>query len=133
MKCEKCAEQSVLSHEPEHSRNRNCRYRKVASLTLAIAIADVTTRFTSPIKFLGDKLLCGHVPDAFLRCGIGSGHVRLLFTMIPHVLPSPCRLHLLHSYSHLNLHKLVYATYHILHSNSLNSHLRRWKFLMVHD
>jgi len=35
------------------------------------------TGFTWLIKFLGDKLLCGHVPDPFPRCGIGSGHPRL--------------------------------------------------------
>jgi len=39
--------------------NRNHECRKVASLTLAIAIADVMTGFTWPIKFLGNKLLCG--------------------------------------------------------------------------
>ena len=25
----------------------------------------------------GDQLLCGHVPDPFPWCGIGSGHTRL--------------------------------------------------------
>jgi len=33
---------------------------------------------TSLIEFLGDKLLCGHVPDPFSRCGTGSCHVRLV-------------------------------------------------------
>jgi len=37
---------------------------------------------TSLIEFLGDKLLCGHVPDPFPRCGTGSGHVRLVVTML---------------------------------------------------
>ena len=66
---------SVLSHELEHSRNRNCR--KVASLTMAIVIAGVMTGFIRLIKFLGNKLLCGHVQDPFPRCRIGSGHARL--------------------------------------------------------
>ena len=69
-----CWARSVSSHELQHSRNRNCECRRVKSLTLAIAI---TTGFTWLIKFLGDKLLYGHVPDSFPRCGIGSGHVRL--------------------------------------------------------
>ena len=34
------------------------------------------------IEFLGDKLLCGHVPDPFPRCGTGSGHARLVVTML---------------------------------------------------
>ena len=48
--------------------------QKIASLTLAIAIADIMTGFTWLIKFLGNKLLYGHVLDP---CGIGSGHARL--------------------------------------------------------
>jgi len=35
------------------------------------------------IKFLGDKLLYGHVPDPFPQCGIGSGHARLPEVMEP--------------------------------------------------
>ena len=38
---------SVLSHELQHSKYQNCECRKVASLTLAIAIADVMTGFTN--------------------------------------------------------------------------------------
>jgi len=37
--------------------------------------------FTLLIKFLGDKLLYGQIPDPFPRCGIGSGHARLWRTM----------------------------------------------------
>ena len=61
-------------------RNWNRECRKIASLTLAVAIADVNSRlgFTWLIKFLGDKLLCGHVPDPFPRYEIGSGHARLV-------------------------------------------------------
>jgi len=33
------------------------------------------------IKFLGDKLLCGHVSDPFPWCGIGSGQARLVHIM----------------------------------------------------
>ena len=73
----------VLNHELEHSRNQNHGYRKVVSLTLAIAIADVMTGFTWLIKFLGDKLLYGHVPDPVPRCGTGSGHARLTIGSVP--------------------------------------------------
>jgi len=40
-----------LSQELEHSRNWNHECRKVASLTLAIAITDITTGFTCPRPF----------------------------------------------------------------------------------
>ena len=66
--------------------NRNCGCRKVASLTLpsfARLPCDVMAGFTRPIKFLGNKLFYGHVPDPYpfpLR-GIGSGHARLLSNM----------------------------------------------------
>ena len=72
---------SVLSHELEHRRNRNHECRKLASPTLAIAIADVMTGFTWLITFLGDTLLCSNVPDSFPRCGTGSGHMRLMQTV----------------------------------------------------
>ena len=67
----------VLSHELEHHWNWNHRCRKVASLTLVIAIADIMTGFTWLIKFLGNKLLYGHVPDPFPLCGTWSDHVGL--------------------------------------------------------
>ena len=60
------------------NRNRGCR--KVASLTLpsfARLPCDVMAGFTWLIKFLGDKLLYGHVPDHFPQCGIVYGHVRV--------------------------------------------------------
>jgi len=38
--------------------------------------------FTWPIKFLGNKLLYGNVPDPFPRCGIGSGQTRLYHTLV---------------------------------------------------
>jgi len=38
---------------------------------------DVMTGFMWLIKFLGNKLLYGHVPDPFPQCRIGSGHTRL--------------------------------------------------------
>ena len=62
---EVCWARSILSHKLEHSRNRNRECRKVASLTLAIAIAAIMTEFTWLIKYLGDNLLYGHVPDPF--------------------------------------------------------------------
>ena len=31
----------------------------------------------------GDKLLYGQIPDPFPRCGIGSGHARLVTYMSP--------------------------------------------------
>ena len=65
------------SHKLEHGRNRNRECRKVASHTLAIAIADVMIGFTWLIKFLCDMFLYGHIPDPFPRCGIGSGRARL--------------------------------------------------------
>ena len=58
--------------------NRGCR--KVTSLTLpsfAQLPCDVMAGFTWLIKFLGNKLLYGQIPDPFPRCGIGSGHARL--------------------------------------------------------
>ena len=64
--CEVRWARNVLNHELQHSRNRNRKCRKVTSLTSAIAIADIMTGFTWLIKFLGDKLLCGHVADSFL-------------------------------------------------------------------
>ena len=68
---------SVLSHELEHSRNQNRRCRKVASLISAIAIVTSWPDLHWLIKFLGDKLLYGHIPDPFPRCRIGSDHTRL--------------------------------------------------------
>jgi len=32
------------------------------------------------IKFLSDKPLCGHIPDPFPPCGIGSGYARQTLT-----------------------------------------------------
>ena len=55
---EVCWARSVLSHKLEHSRNRNRECRKVASLTLAIAITAIMTEFTWLIKYRGNKLLC---------------------------------------------------------------------------
>ena len=49
------------------------RVQKVASLTLPSF-----ARLPWLIKFLGDKLLYGHIPDHFPQCGIGSGHTRLV-------------------------------------------------------
>ena len=49
--------------------------------------------FTWPIKFLGDTLLYGHVPDPFRIpwFGIGSGHARLILCVcaIPSLVPRP--------------------------------------------
>ena len=35
----------------------------------------------------GDKLLYGHVPDPFPRCGIGSGHARLQVDVVVVAIP----------------------------------------------
>ena len=84
MKCEKCALSkkclSVLRHEQEHSRieiTGTERSQVLLSHRLHHRHRDVIAGFTRLIKFLGDKLLYGHVPDPFPRCGIGSGHARL--------------------------------------------------------
>ena len=58
---------SVLSHELEHSRNQNRGCRKVKSY-VGDCHCNIMTGFTWLIKFLGGKLLYGHVPDPFPRC-----------------------------------------------------------------
>ena len=71
---------SVLRHQLEHSRIEIAG----AERSFARLPCDVMAGFRSTwlIKFLGDKLLYGHVPDPFPRCGIGCGHARLLTTMV---------------------------------------------------
>ena len=85
MKREKCAlSESVLRHELEHNRIEIAGAEKSQVLLchrLHNCYRDVMAGFTRLIKFLGDKLLYGHVPDPFPRCGIGSGHARLLSNM----------------------------------------------------
>jgi len=58
--------------------NLNCE--KVWKGCKSYSIADVMTAFIWLIKYLGDKLLCGHVPVPFPWCRTGSGHARLGWT-----------------------------------------------------
>jgi len=60
------------------------------------------------IKFLGDKLLYGHIPDPFPRCGIESGHARLLSVS----LASSRVRYLCFSVSILNSHMYMYSADH---------------------
>ena len=71
---------SVLRHEQEHSGIEIAGAEKsqvLLSHHLHDCHHDIMAGFTWLIKFLGDKLLYGHVPDPFPRCRIGSGHARL--------------------------------------------------------
>ena len=75
---EVCTEREVSWDTAGTQQNRNRRCRKVASLTLpsfARLPCDVMAGFTWLIKFLSDY---GNISDPFPRCGIGSGHARLL-------------------------------------------------------
>ena len=68
----------VLSHELEHYRNQNCECRRVASLTLAIAIADVRLDYmTNWIP--GWQAALWPCPRPLPS---GSGHVRLVVAML---------------------------------------------------
>ena len=80
VRTEKCLETSAGTQQ---NRNRGCR--NVASLTLpsfSRLPCDVMAGFTWLIKFLGDKLLYGHIPDPFPQCRIGSGHARLYASLV---------------------------------------------------
>ena len=71
---------SVLRHQLEHSRIEIAGAEKsqvLLSHHLHDCHHDIMAGFTWLIKFLGDKLLYGHVPDPFPRCRIGYGDARL--------------------------------------------------------
>ena len=66
-----------ISWNTAESKSRVQKSRKCYFAIVARLPCDVMAGFTWLIKYLGDKLLYGLIPDPFPRCGIGSGHARL--------------------------------------------------------
>ena len=88
---EVCTEREVSWDISWNTAESKSRVQKGGKCYFAIVTrlpCGVMAGFTWLIKFLGDNSLYAHVPDPFPRCGIGSGHARLLLPC-DHTNPRP--------------------------------------------